>query len=157
MRDSWLVVAGQLSGRGSGGDPVSPANLRRSVYSNVDRDRVPSALGLWDFANPDIPVPVRLETTVPLQGLFGLNHPMVLARARALERRVEKESAGVLTSKVRSVYRHLYQREMGDEELDAALAFLNGSVESSSGPVGNGRFEQMVQMLLVSNEFLFLE
>jgi hypothetical protein len=46
---------------------------------------------------------------------------------------------------------------MGDEELDAALAFLNGSVESSSGPVGNGRFEQMVQMLLVSNEFLFLE
>ncbi len=157
MRDSWLVVAGQLSGRGSGGDPVSPANLRRSVYSNVDRDRVPSALGLWDFANPDIPVPVRLETTVPLQGLFGLNHPMVLARARALERRVEKESAGVLTSKVRSVYRHLYQREMGDEELDAALAFLNGSVESSSGPAGNGRFEQMVQMLLVSNEFLFLE
>ena len=157
LRDSWLVAAGQLVERGSGGDPVSATNGRRSVYSNVDRDRVPAALGIWDFANPDIPVPVRLETTVPLQGLFGLNHPMVLARARGLERRVEKESAGVLTSKVRSVYRHLYQREMGDEELDAALAFLNGSVESSSGPVGNGRFEQMVQMLLVSNEFLFLE
>ncbi len=157
LRDSWLVVAGQLSGRGSGGDPVSPANLRRSVYSHIDRDRVPAAMGLWDFANPDLPVPLRLETTVPLQGLFGLNHPMVLARARDLERRAERESGGVLVARVRAVFRHVYQREARDEELDMALAFLNGAVGSSVGPSGGGRLEQLIQMLLVSNEFLFLE
>jgi hypothetical protein len=157
LRDSWLVIAGQLSERGSGGDPVSATNLRRSVHSRVDRDRVPAALGIWDFANPDLPVPQRLETTVPLQGLFGLNHPMVIARARALERRVERESAGILTSKLRSIYRLTYQREAKDEELDAGFAFLNGAVETSSGPGSSGRFEQMIQMLMVSNEFLFLE
>lgn len=157
MRDSWLLAAGQLVGGGSGGDPVSAANMRRSVYSYVDRDRVPAALGVWDFANPDLPVPFRLETTVPLQGLFGLNHPMVLARAREIERRVEREAGGVLVSKLRGVYRQVFQREPRDEELDFALSFLNGAVETSSGPSGAGRWEQMVQMLLVSNEFLFLE
>ena len=157
LRDSWLLAAGQLSGRGVGGDPVSASNFRRSVYSYIDRDRVPAALGVWDFANPDLPVPLRLETTVPLQGLFGLNHPMVLARARELERRVERESTGILVAKLRGVYRHLYQRDPQDEEVDSALAFLNGAVESSSRSGSSGRFEQMVQMLMVSNEFLFVE
>ncbi len=157
LRDSWIASAGQMAGAGSGGDPVSAGNVRRSVYSYVDRDRVPAALGTWDFANPDIPVPYRLETTVPLQGLFGLNHPMVLARARAVERRVDREAGGVLAAKVRSAYRHLYQRDVRDDEWDAAMAFLNGAVGTSTGPGGIGRFEQMIQMMMISNEFLFVE
>jgi hypothetical protein len=51
----------------------------------------------------------------------------------------------------------VYQREARDEELDMAFAFLNGAVGSSVGPSGGGRLEQLIQMLLVSNEFLFLE
>jgi hypothetical protein len=82
---------------------------------------------------------------------------MVLARARELERRVERESTGILVAKLRGVYRHLYQRDPQDEEVDSALAFLNGAVESSSRSGSSGRFEQMVQMLMVSNEFLFVE
>ena len=70
---------------------------------------------------------------------------------------MDREAGGVLAAKVRSAYRHLYQRDVRDDEWDAAMAFLNGAVGTSTGPGGIGRFEQMIQMMMISNEFLFVE
>ena len=87
MRDSMLLVSGQLDQR-SGGKPsdlfTKPFPVRRTLYGLVDRQYLPGTLRMFDFANPDLPIPKRSETTVPQQSLFLMNHPLALERAREL-------------------------------------------------------------------------
>jgi hypothetical protein len=90
LRDAQLAVTGELESR-IGGSPsglLEPSNQRRSVYGLVDRQFLPGVLRTFDFANPDLHVAVRHETTVPQQGLFFLNGPFAANRARMLARAV---------------------------------------------------------------------
>src|SRR6185437_10695025 len=89
FRDSLLAVSGrldlQMGGRsadlftGNG-----TANRRRTLYGLIDRQFLPSTLRMFDFANPDLHVPTRSETTVPQQALFAMNHPFVAQQAQSL-------------------------------------------------------------------------
>jgi hypothetical protein len=76
----------------------------------------------FDFANPDIHVAVRHETTVPQQALFFLNGSFAADRARELsgvscalsgERRIE------------NLYQRLFQREPSQAEVAAGLRFIS--------------------------------
>src|SRR5262249_20657889 len=90
MRDSLLAVSGELDAS-TGGKPVElfrkPFALRRTVYGFIDRQFLPGVLRAFDFANPDMHSPQRLDTTVPQQALFFMNSPFVVERARALVER----------------------------------------------------------------------
>ena len=94
MRDSMLAVSGQLDLR-SGGKPsnlfTKPFPVRRTLYGLVDRQFLPGTLRMFDFANPDLPIPKRSETTVPQQSLFLMNHPLSLERARELAKSLPPE------------------------------------------------------------------
>ena len=63
-------------------------NVRRTLYGLVDRQFLPSVLRQFDFANPDLHVPQRSETTVAQQALFAMNHPFLADQARALVARL---------------------------------------------------------------------
>lgn len=90
LRDAMLAVTGELDSSvgGSPSDLLAADNRRRTVYAFVDRQFLPGALRTFDFANPDIHVAVRHETTVPQQALFFLNGTFAAERARALASRV---------------------------------------------------------------------
>ncbi|MEO6786777.1 MAG: DUF1553 domain-containing protein, partial [Chthoniobacteraceae bacterium] len=126
MRDAWLAAAGELDLR-TGGKPAelfAGTNLRRTLYARVDRERLPTVMRTFDFANPDLSIPQRNDTIVPQQALFGLNHPFLATRAKALVRRAE--SAGNENpARVRRLYELLFQREPTAEELKAAVAFVH--------------------------------
>ena len=126
-RDAWLAASGRLNLR-VGGRPeglFAASNARRTLYALVDRQNVPSVMTTFDFANPDLSIPQRTETTVPQQALFGLNHPFVVQQAKALtkwsaqppERRSDAE-------KTHFIYQRLFQRPPTSEELASALAFV---------------------------------
>ena len=124
-RDSWLAAAGELNAR-VGGQPealFAKGNSRRTLYALVDRENVPSVLRAFDFANPDLSIPQRAETTVPQQALFGMNHPFIAGRAAAL---VKKLPAGDAAARVRHLYSRLHQRQPSTAEMSAALAFVAG-------------------------------
>ena len=75
LRDAMLAVSGELDPK-AGGKPaelMDTANKRRTVYALVDRQFLAGTFRTFDFANPDIHVAVRHETTVPQQALFFLN------------------------------------------------------------------------------------
>jgi len=57
---------------------------------------------------------------VPQQALFGLNHPFLATRAKA----VAKKLSGDDVERVRQLYTRLFQREPAAPELSAALAFV---------------------------------
>ena len=125
MRDAWLAAGGELDPR-TGGRPVellAAQNTRRTLYALVDREQLPAAMRTFDFANPDLSIAQRSETIVPQQALFGLNHPFLAARAKAVARRAvaaDADDAG----KVRHLYASLFQRRPAAAETEAALAFV---------------------------------
>ncbi len=98
LRDTLAAVSGRLDSRMGGKAvdqfPAEDTPLRRTVYGLVDRQFVPGVMRMFDFANPDLHVPQRSETTVPQQALFALNHPFVAAQARRLASRLDGTTDG---------------------------------------------------------------
>ncbi len=97
LRDAMLMAAGTL--RQEMGGPTFPNELsadydyhddstRRSLYSPVFRNALPEVFEAFDFADPSLVVGRREASTVAPQALFLINHPFVLAQARALSRRL---------------------------------------------------------------------
>ena len=124
LRDSLLMASGELD-RLAGGKPVDIlTSKRRSLYGLVDRQYLPGVFRVFDFANPDLHIPQRHETTVSQQALFFLNHPFVAARGKALASRTDFTSLSTPEEKVRLLYRALYQREPTPVQTAAAVRFI---------------------------------
>lgn len=128
LRDSWLLAAEALDLR-MGGRPQSlfgSGDLRRTLYCQVDRENLPAVMRTFDFANPDLSIPQRTETTVPQQALFGLNHPFVVRLAREVIQQARRQTADA-DGHVRFLYQRLLQRDPSAEEIAAALAYVQAS------------------------------
>ncbi len=127
-RDAWLAAAGRLNLR-VGGRPeglFAASNTRRTLYALVDRQNVPTVMTTFDFANPDLSIPQRTETTVPQQALFGMNHSFVVQQAKALTKwsaqsPVRRSDA----EKIHFIYQRLFQRNPTADELASALSFVS--------------------------------
>jgi hypothetical protein len=124
LRDSLLAASGELDLTPG----VRPADVftskRRSLYGLVDRQYLPPLFRVFDFANPDLHIPQRHETTVSQQALFFLNHPFVAARAKALVARKDFTALNSPEEKVRFLHRALYQREPTPAQAAAAVRFV---------------------------------
>jgi len=146
MRDTMLWATGELDPT-IGGKGVElfkkPSSGRRSVYGFIDRQFVPGVLRVFDFANPDIHIPQRPDTTVPQQALFFMNSPFVVERARALVQKQDSEGRvpeqKVLSSlkpeeRVQRLYRAVYQREPTRGQIKAALQFIANAATTEPSP-----------------------
>jgi len=123
-RDAWLAASGRLDLR-MGGRPLSlfaSDNTRRTLHALVDRENLPAVMRTFDFANPDLSIPQRTETTVPQQALFGLNHSFIVQQARALV----KDTAATASAdeRLRMIYERLFQRVPTPVEAAQAEQFL---------------------------------
>jgi hypothetical protein len=124
-RDAWLAAAGRLNPQ-IGGRPealFAASNTRRTLYAFIDRENLPAVMRTFDFANPDLSIPQRSETTVPQQALFGLNHPFLVQQAKALVKRTSNEKSP--QDRIGLLYRFLFQRSPKADELASALAFIS--------------------------------
>ncbi|MGA0134110.1 MAG: PSD1 and planctomycete cytochrome C domain-containing protein, partial [Opitutales bacterium] len=125
MRDSILQAAGRLDGR-LGGLPFDLikdfSNPRRTLYSHIDRQNLPSLYRTFDFANPDYHVARRNLTTTPQQALWLMNHPFTRQQADALAARVANQTDPA--AKTAALYRLTLGRAPTNAEVSAALEFL---------------------------------
>ena len=154
MRDSLLAASGDLD-LTLNGKPTDifnpPFPVRRTIYGLVDRQFLPGTLRMFDFANPDLHIPLRSETTVPQQALFLMNHPLVLERARKLAKTVS-ESADP-ADQARQMYQRVYQRTPSDLQLEEALQLVRqdlpnterSSLTESHWSYGFGRYDEPSQ------------
>jgi mono/diheme cytochrome c family protein len=155
LRDSLLAASRQLDRR-IGGRPANifaaPYPKRRTLYGLVDRQFLPGTLRIFDFANPDLHIPQRSETTVPQQALFVMNHPLFLDRARALATAIPENTP--TNAALRTLFRNVYQREPTPEQAAAAWSLVREAetVEPPPPPVtaadwsyGYGSFDESVQ------------
>ena len=138
IRDSVLAVSGQLDLK-TGGKAVKleeASNTRRTVYGFISRRRTDTMLNLFDFPNPNNTSERRIETNVPLQRLFLLNSPLMM-----------KASAAIPGPDPAEAYRRILARVPEKAEAQLAREYL---------AQGNA-WAEYVQVLLSSNEFLYIE
>lgn len=123
IRDAMLSGSGQLdlSMGGVPGELLDEGNTRRTVYALVDRQFLPGTFRTFDFANPDLHVAVRHETTVPQQALFFLNGTFAADCARTLARRVTGASP---QERIQHLYHAMYQRDATAAEVASGLHFI---------------------------------
>src|SRR5262249_55643284 len=147
----------------------------------IDRQNLDGDYRTFDFAVPDATTPKRFVTSVPQQALFLMNSSFMHEQARRLARLVDRESAGATDSAssvnisdpaagVQILYRRVLGREPEPEELASASAFIRRqNARAVDGPPNwsimrreNGRpplspWEQLSQVLLLTNEFMFVD
>jgi hypothetical protein len=135
MRDALLAAAGRLDST-LGGRPVDlfsrPHTTRRAVYGFIDRQDLPGTFRVFDFASPDVSTPMRSQTTVPQQALFGMNSPFAIDQARALAARPDVAQASGTPERIQALYRLVYARLPEPEELAAGARFLDPSADADS-------------------------
>jgi hypothetical protein len=141
-----LAVIGELN-PAAGGESAeySDDNLRRTVYIRVGRYQQNETLALFDFPSTSVHVEKRAATNVPLQKLFFLNSGFVRRRSAALAGRIE-QMAPDPALRLQAAHRLLFHRPVSSGERQQALAFVERS-----------GWEQYAQVLLSTNEFLYVD
>jgi hypothetical protein len=181
MRDSLLAVTGSLDAR-IGGPAIptdsAPALTRRTLYGFIDRQNLDGLYRTFDFATPDASSPRRFVTTVPQQALFLMNSPFLHEKARRLSASISPqlsqppegsaaEKPDVMAERVCRLYRCVFGRTPDSGELALASDFIRRQSDSRSEP-GRVReksgdevpltpWEQLAQVLLSTNEFMFVD
>ncbi|MCP4170362.1 MAG: DUF1553 domain-containing protein [Fuerstiella sp.] len=102
---------------------------RRTVYGTIDRQFLPGTLRMFDFANPDLHIAQRSETTVPQQALFFMNHEMVLEQVRVLADKSVK--TGELMTRIHYLFQRILQRDPTASEIDDALQLITSADRTS--------------------------
>jgi hypothetical protein len=152
-RDTTLAIAGDLEiGNPKSLDPANPANRRRTVYSHVSRLQLNDLLMQFDYPDANVHSEKRSSTTTATQKLFLLNGAFVLDRASALARKLATDAGPDPADRIRLGYRLAYQRDPGPDELAEIQEFVGMESADNRPP-----WDQFAQVLLTSNELLFLD
>jgi hypothetical protein len=178
VRDAMLAVSGRLDRSAAGPHPFPAVQTwnftihypfhavydhdHRSVYLMVQRSRRHPYLALFDGADPNLSVAERLPTTTPAQALFLMNKPFVHTQGDGFARRL-LAAGGDDRDRVRLAFEYAHGRQPAEEEVRAALAFLDGYrrklAASSAGAEQQTRqaWAALGRVLLTANAFLYLD
>jgi hypothetical protein len=148
-RDAALFVSGELDrGAGKSLELDDPGNHRRTVYARVSRLKLNDLLMQFDYPDANVHAEKRSVTTTPMQKLFMLNSAFMIERSRALAFRLGPAS----DESIVRAYQVLFAREPKREEIDVGIEFLRTAADDDLPP-----WTQYVQMLLASNEMLYID
>ncbi len=152
-RDALLSVTGQLDDRIGG--PAWPMldgdfHPRRTVYATLDRLDPPSLLSVFDFPSLAATSASRDTTTVSPQALFLMNGPLVATVVQLIAQRGDVTGEPDVSSRVKRLTRILFSREPNDAEERLAVEFLGLQPSPAA-------WQQLVQALLLTNEFVFVD
>ena len=170
LRDSLLAVSGR-SDFTMGGPSVpllsEPFSVRRSIYGFIDRQNLPGLFRTFDFVAPDSSAPQRLQTTVPQQALYLLNSPFMQQQTAALANRISPQQnasdSAAVEPRIQNLYELIYSRSPTADELQLGKDFLADAPPADPSTTAlaiDGEFslwQEYVQSLLLSNEFVFVD
>lgn len=156
-RDSLLFASGKLDTNHFGGSSIDPADdkqTRRTIYSRISRLELNRFLALYDFPDPNVSTEQRAETITPLQKLFVINSPFMLAQAQALHeklwQRIPNHSSEDTLKRIDMAYQTLYGRKATEEEIELANEFLQHGEPKA-------RWQNYVHALLAANEMQYID
>ena len=105
----------------------------------------------------------RMNSSTVLQSLALMNSEFLLAEAGRMASRVTEFNREEIRSQIKYAFSIVYSREAGDSELTNSLAFLDEqrrgyeSMGIATDKARQASLADFCQMLLASNEFLYVE
>lgn len=123
---------------------------RRTLYSMSVRSDRSSYGPLFDAADSTAMVDVRNVSTVAPQALFLLNHPFVIERAQRVANSLSVDEKDP-TERIKTLYQRFFSRPPDPLELEIGLAYLASASQDKT------RFKNYVQILMCSNEFVWID
>ena len=152
-RDALVAVTGQLGSRiGGKSEDLLGGNFipRRTMYSFIDRQDLPGIFSVFDFPSPNASSPQRDLTTVSPQALYLMNGPFLKQISERVLARGEIASLPDKPGRIERIYQVLLQHPPDESERKLADDFL--------GPMPTAvELERLIQALLMSNEFIFVD
>jgi hypothetical protein len=156
-RDAILTVSGTLDDSlgGPSFDLADADARRRTLYARVSRHNLDPLLRLFDFPDPNITSDGRPVTMVPLQQLFVLNSSLMGRGAKALAARCTTAEPDDTAARIRHAFELALGRPATENEIQLGLEFLRESTGDSNHKLT--RWQQYAQVLLSTNEFMFVD
>jgi hypothetical protein len=164
LRDAMLAISGELDWT-AGGSTIKPGtaadyhyrhdDLRRSVYTPVLRNSLPSIFEAFDFADPSTVTGRRNTSTVVQQSLFFLHDPFVLARAEQAARRLLAKPLAT-EHRVDAAFHLVLGRLPTSAEREVMLKFLSTSANSSLSDDEVSAWSAVIQSLFASSDFRYV-
>jgi hypothetical protein len=174
IRDALLTVSGRLDRKQQG--PPIPVHLtefivgrgrpgtsgpldgagRRSIYTSVRRNFLPTMLLAFDLPTPFSTVGRRNTTNVPAQSLVFMNAPFVREQAAILSARMQRESPGASPdARIAWLFETAFSRPPKPAEVSASLTSLDELklLHSSESTV----WSEFCHALLSANDFIYLQ
>jgi len=162
-RDALLSVSGDLDGALGGpsesldsGSLDAGDNRRRTLYAHVSRHDLDGLLRIFDFPDPNITCAKRTVTTVPQQQLYVLNSEFMISRAIRFAARLTS-NADDDTARIHRAFLLAFHRQPNAREIQLGLAFLDAPRAAETPESRLSKWEQYAQVLLGSNEFLYVD
>ena len=178
LRDSLLIVSGELDESPAGAHPFPPAHTwgwtqhnpftavydtkRRSVYMMQQRLKKNPYLAIFDGADPSSSTAVRLPSTTPLQALFLMNDPFAHHSAGKLAARVMAAKPEE-PARIEMIYQLTMSRAPLPEEASECSEFLKTYREKLAArgtppPQADGdAWSALARAIVSSNEFAFID
>ncbi|MFM2093112.1 MAG: hypothetical protein RIS70_236 [Planctomycetota bacterium] len=176
IRDAMLVVSGQLNASQSG--PPVPVHLtefivgrgrpdtsgpldgkgRRSIYTSLRRNFLPTMMVAFDFPTPFSTVGRRNVTNVPAQSLVMMNDPFVHQQAAAWAGRLLRELPRADDSaRVQWLFETGFGRPAEPEEIRLALESLSAFRALPNGNNEVASWADLCHALFNASEFIYLK
>ena len=111
------------------------------------------------MANPNLVTGHRVTSTLPTQGLFLMNSPMVIESARVMAGNILEKEQAELSDEVRveRVYRTLLGRVPTSDEIATSLSFLNDfEPDAKSETPEQDAWQNLIHALFCSLEFRYM-
>jgi hypothetical protein len=144
-----------------GGTPTS--QFRRSVYLIARRNYSTSFLDVFDFPIMAINCTRRMNSATPLQSLTMLNGDFIMQRSEDLARRIAAMAGASPSNEVDKAFLLALSRKPRPEEMQWSLEHIEKEkrryldLKSSSEDASRKALASLCQMLLASNEYLYID
>jgi hypothetical protein len=168
----WVLGIENLNaGRPGAALEMNGEDLRRSVYVEVRRSRPLAVLDTFDWPRMEPNCEQRRTSTVAPQSLMLMNSDFVLEFANHFARRVETEAGEDVAARIDRAWQLAFGRPPGQSEAASASALLEEQnsllaervpaaekhKEAATTTARKWALETLCQMLLSSNEFLYVD
>lgn len=165
----WVLGIENLNaGRPGTVIPLRGAEFRRSVYVQSRRSRPLSVMESFDLPQMSPNCESRRATTSTPQSLMLLNSEFALEHSKTFAKRVQTLSPTGLEEQIQQAWKIAYGRPAENSEVAESLLFIEkqkfflsnritASDDQQAVAVQDEALSNLCQMLLSSNEFLYIE
>jgi len=147
IRDAMLLASGKISFENS------LRNENRSLFVEINRNKIPEIFEVFDYPNPGLVSGNRNASTVPTQALFMMNNDFVIKQATLAAKNIFARKYLMNEQMIKFAFLTCLAREPTQEEKKIINRFLG---DEQKGKLNEKAMEGLVHSLFACLDFRYL-